>query len=291
MRIRPLMAAALLTLVACSTPPPAPVPTATVTASSPTESSAAATTTQPTAAVTASPAPTGDVGVTVEDGGVRFVIPNGLAVGATSEMVPAGGAGDAQAPPWAIYPEHRRFTLESYAGPADLLRPTIQVFPTEAYRAVSPLADDAIAALQDLLAAQPATPESIPVLPVQNAVQLLRAQVQYLAFDSGRGVRFLTFYAQNAAPLSNPGLLYVYQGLTDDGRYVVSAILPVSAPILDPAAPAVPFPTADASGGFQPEAYEAYLAALVERLNTVGPAEVTPDLSQLDALVQSLQVA
>lgn len=320
---------ALCSLAACAPNPPSPaadVPTATAAATAPASPSPAATTApaSPSPATTAttapaspspatldttitpeapsaatemtatgesaSPAPAGDTGATVDALGVSFVLPPGLASGATGETVPAAGLGDAQAPAWAIYPEHRRFTLQGYAVPSDPLEPTVAVFPLEAYTSAAPMAAEAIALLQNLLTAQTASPESIPVLPVLNAAQLLRAQVQYLPFEAGRGVRFVSFYAQNAAQLSNPGLLYIYQGLTDDGQHLVSVTVPITSPALDAAAPVVPFPTPDATGGFTPEAYQGYITAVTEQLNLLGSAEFTPDLAQIDALVRSIRV-
>ena len=51
-------------------------------------------------------------------------------------------------------------------------------------------------------------------------------------FVSGIGVRFLTEYAQYFVPVNNHDLFYTYQGLTNDGQYWISVILPINHPDL-----------------------------------------------------------
>ena len=55
---------------------------------------------------------------------------------------------------------------------------------------------------------------------------------EYLKFENGSGVRYLTMYGQGFAPINNHDLFYSFQGLTADGRYWVSVIMPVNHPSL-----------------------------------------------------------
>jgi hypothetical protein len=136
-----------------------------------------------------------------------------------------------------------------------------------------------------------AAPEAIPVLPLLNAAQVIRAQVRYLPFQGGTGVRFVAHYTQNVAPVTNEGIFYIFQGISGDGRYYVSAFLPVSAAALDPSSPdAVPFPTPDPSGVGSGEASQRYLADVTRQLDSLEPSGYTPNLEQLDALVGSSEV-
>ena len=74
----------------------------------------------------------------------------------------------------------------------------------------------------------------IPAAPADPSMpgKMFHAQYQVFPFGSGGGIRYLTLYAQYYAPINNHDLFYTYQGLTNDGKYWVSAILPINNPIL-----------------------------------------------------------
>jgi hypothetical protein len=110
-------------------------------------------------------------------------------------------------------------------------------------------------------------------------------------------MRFLTQLGQDAWPIHNAGLVYVFQGMTNDDSYYISAFLPVTTPVLpdkvdDPAtAPAingVSFPVFN-SPDFNSE-YTRYRQAVIDKLNATSPDEFTPSLTQLDELIESMQV-
>jgi hypothetical protein len=110
-------------------------------------------------------------------------------------------------------------------------------------------------------------------------------------------VRVLTQFAQNAWPINNEDLVYVFQGLTHDGRYYISAFLPVSAPFLPdhvdephtvPAVDGVIFPRFDSSS-FN-SLYDRYQRTITQKLDSTPPEEFSPTLSNLDELIESLQV-
>ena len=63
-------------------------------------------------------------------------------------------------------------------------------------------------------------------LPLMNAVQQMHTRVEYVQFKGGEGVSYLAQYAQGPVPVNNGELFYTFQGLTDDGEFYVSAILP-----------------------------------------------------------------
>ena len=123
-----------------------------------------------------------------------------------------------------------------------------------------------------------------------NAGQIFSAHMQLIDFKSGKGVRFLTQYDQYAAPVNNHELVYEFQGLTNDGKYYIVAVLPVSSSILpedekpeSPVPPGgVPLPASvpDAS----------YYDAVTQALNGMYPDSFNPSLFQLDTLISSITV-
>ena len=122
-----------------------------------------------------------------------------------------------------------------------------------------------------------------PYLPLSNQAQLMHAQVQYLDFKNGQGVRFLTQLGQGMALVNNNELIYTFQGLTGDGKYYIAAVLPVTDPDLPAGVEAGP--QATAFGNFRD-----YLSGLVTSLNGKTGDAFTPSLLKLDDLVRSMEV-
>lgn len=148
-------------------------------------------------------------------------------------------------------------------------------------------AREKIAAFQQLLAQRPSAFDGeVPVLPVVNAAQTVQAQVQWLDFDGGSGVRFLTSHSQEVAPVANDRLTYIFYGMTDDGLHGITAVFPIAASAL----PDTPPVLSDEEMDNLNVNYDAEMAAVTEQLNALVDAEFSPQLSQLDALVQSVTV-
>ena len=234
-----------------------------------------------------SPASTGGV---VSQDNVSFTVPLGVATGAEAEKV-AAVTDDNNSPAWEIAPEHLKFTLTGYQLQDKFLTPQIFVYPAGEYAKLSPGAAEQI---QKLKAIQAGTPLSKDTLPkwVTNAAQIMAAKMQVVPFQHGRGVRFLTQYDQYPAPVNNHELFYQFQGLTDDGKYYIVAILPVTSSILaEDEKPESPVP----SGGVQLPAGggpdQAYYDAVTKALDGMYEDSFNPSLFQLDALIQSITVA
>lgn len=70
---------------------------------------------------------------------------------------------------------------------------------------------------------------SLDVLPSQNADQKLIVKKQKIAFNGGYGVRFISFYTQEDSKVNGDELLYVFQGLSNDENYLISAVIAIKA--------------------------------------------------------------
>ena len=219
--------------------------------------------------------------------GVSFSYDAGIASDVLCETVPATGPAGSDMAEWEVGPEHLVFSFVDYALPETFLDPHIIVYPVGEFEALSEIAGNVIATLGQILADSPAVPVSVPILPVFNAGQLIRTQFAFLDFQNGSGVRFLTQLGQAYAPINNENLIYVYQGLTDDGAYYVSAILPVSHLSLSPDGPEIP---GDDFAAFA-ENFETYAHQIEVVLDGQDASTFTPDLSSLDAMLGSLTVA
>lgn len=240
---------------------------------------------------TASPVATStfDTGGVVSLNNVSFTLPLGVASDAQSEMVSAATDTNT-APWWEIAPAHLKFTLTGYQLQGKFLEPRIFVYPAEEYAKLNSNAAEQIEKLKAVLAGAPFTKESMPSW-VMNAGQLMTAKIQVIDFQSGRGVRFLTQYAQYPALINNRELFYLFHGLTNDGKYYIVATLPVTSSILaEDEKPESPVP----AGGVQlPQGTlpnQAYYDAVTKALDAMYEDSFNPSLFQLDALIQSITV-
>jgi len=273
------LSTALILIMACNLP-------SQFTPTSPTETSAPAITAPTNTPITISD--------TVTLNNVTFAIPRDLAKDALTEMISA--TTDPNGPTWGNAPAHSEFTLTSYQLQDKFHKPKIYVYPAQEYAALSEGAAESIKRLQTGLANTNTswTSDALPFIPFFNAGQVFAGQIQIINFQTGSGVRFLTEYAQSFATINNHDLFYHFQGLTDDGKYYIIVIMPITAPMLaadeKPDSPipsdGVPFP------GFNdpnPD-FMGYYNAVTEKLNATAPDSFAPNLSTLDNLVKSIIV-
>jgi len=228
--------------------------------------------TQPPAEATQPPASTtGDITLDL----------SGAAQDVTVETVEAVASADG--PTWAAAPEHRRVSLVGYPASNHLVQPQIFVFPVADLAGANERAGQMATDLQGLLQARQPV-DQMPFLPLTNDVQVMHAQVQYLDFKNGSGVRFLTQFNQGPVPINNVQLIYTFQGLTGDGKYYIAAVLPVTHPEL-PATSEVTAQTTEELNNFQTT-----VAETVTWLDQQPGSSFTPDLAKLDALIQSIEL-
>jgi hypothetical protein len=226
--------------------------------------------------------PTGD---SVSYEGVSFTLDPSVASGASGQVVPENPS-SADGPYWDVNPQYVKISLNGYPLTGTFWSPVIAVYPVADYRRLSPPADQMIDELEAFLAEKPEQTDQIPFLRVVNAGQVFHSNVQYLDFQNGNGVRFLTLYAQYPAPVNNHDLFYTFQGLTADGNYVISIILPANHPSLLASADELSSDEFDAIV----KDYDNYRAEIAATLSAQPASSFTPDLAKLDALVTSLAI-
>lgn len=273
----------LLAGLACNLPVAnqTPAPTAQVTlAASGTEAQPPATA-QPSSTP---PAPTQTPQPDVNFEGISFSYDHSLASGVESTIVPATTYEDA--PIWDINPEFVQFNFNDYILSDRFHTPAIRVFPIADYQQIAPDVTDVVARLKQFLETCPSNPEEIPFLPFWNAAQMLQSKIQCFEFKNGKGVRFVTQYGQAAYPINNNSLFYGFQGLTSDGQYVVTAVLPVSHPSLPEQGDNPPNGDWDAFY----ENFAPYIQNLEQSLNQQPDNSFTPSLVLLDEMIGSIQV-
>lgn len=205
-----------------------------------------------------------------------------LQVETNCEQVPAQTETD-----FLSVPAHTRLNLAGYPVAPAFHEAQVNVFPVEAYRALDDNASERIDQLQDLLERRPARVEGpLPFLPVWNAAQTMAVKFAYVEFSNGSGVRYLAQYGQSAWPINNEDLFYTFQGLTADGEYYLSVVLPVTHPDLPP--------DGDSYIGEEYDAfiasYAQYLEEVVDQLEDSASKSYHPRLTELDAVIETLSV-
>ncbi len=252
-----------------------------------TTESAAATPTVTTSAVSQQPVP-------VSFGGVSFTVPAGLAQSARSELTPANLT-NPDVPVMAGTPAHLNFKLDGYALPMDSVIFGINIYPAELYARFDAIIVKQIDGMKNVLASGASDQASLPFLPIYNAGQVFHAQFKIIPFQSGNGYRFLSKIAQDASPVTNQSLLYIYQALSSDGQYVISLVLPVQSVILPESLDKL---TTPAGGVNAPDLndpdygnkYKAYIDQVSQALTNQPADKFTPNLDTLDQLVGSINL-
>jgi len=221
-------------------------------------------------------------GTLFTDDNLSFVIPTGIATSATEEVVQAVPPSEGT-PWWGVYPEHRQYHLEGYALTDVFHRVDVYLYPIEEYVAMNEDVGIGIETLQSLIANpnQP-LPERLPFLPTFNASQMFYSNFGNMTFQNGSGIRYITEFSQFPHTISNIGIFYTFQGITNDGVYYVSAILPINVDFL------VGYPTPTDQGDFV--FIESEVIRVTDQLNNTSSDSFTPKLTVLDTLIQSINV-
>jgi hypothetical protein len=169
------------------------------------------------------------------------------------------------------------------------------VYPATAYGEMYSGAFESIHRLTNIIYSPGTTisSEKLPAVPFFNAQQVFASNVQLISFQNGKGVRFLTEYAQYAASANNHDLFYQFQGLTDDGAYII-AILPITVPVLaetSDGGAVLPLGGIPYSYFADPQAdMQGYYTDVTALLNAMPQEAFSPTINKLDLLIQSMKI-
>ena len=240
---------------------------------------------------------------TTAHGGVSLTYDDGLAREVKAEAVPAAPLESADEKPDGVYPEHVRFTLVGLNGaPADSFEPVLRVSSVAEYLkafSVSPGyvkgARSTLDELRRLIRRRPAMLKgNVPALPFADATEVFHARVKYLRFRGGSGVAFLTQSQQDYELLNSQHAAYSFRGLTDDGRFYVTADLPVGAPALAATRDAQSHEgytlPREVGTRLARQRYAAYVERVRRKLERLSAAQFGPDLRLYDELLSSIEI-
>jgi hypothetical protein len=216
-----------------------------------------------------------------------------------ANLVEATPYDDSQPPGAMGLPEHIQINF-GVTDPGDVQfgDPIVYIIPTDEYKqlwdeAGNTNVSERLRGLEDILAERPdLATASFTVLPYE-AYRVMGAgnlgtvsQLEYLDMPWGSGFRFVATPMQGVGVILNRSLVYIEQGLTDDGAYLVTFIYP---PIL----------TSVLSDSVEEVSEEEYQQAIndwatyrqeeEDLLNSLSASDWEPDLTILDEVIGSLQ--
>jgi hypothetical protein len=219
----------------------------------------------------------------VEYNGITLCYDPSIAQGVTTTTIPAANAPD---DPWFAAPQTEQIEFTGYSTGQKFHKPQVQVYSVEEFMSQNPNSAEDITKLQQYIANQPNIPAGpIPFLPPWNAMQLFNLMPAFVNFQNGQGIRYLAEYGQYSAPVNNTDLFYTFQGITNDGKYYVSVILPVTHPSLPP--------DYQVDKALQDQIladYQAYLAGILPGLSAQSLNSYSPNITLLDAMIQSMKI-
>lgn len=240
--------------------------------------------------------------------GVSFTYPVSLASEVKSETKPAAVLVGETDKPEGVVPAHTAFTFKgAYAlrHESAFFTPEVSIYHIQKYKealAKSPAYvqsfESDVQSLKAILDARPASIErEVPFLPFgTDATQAFVSHLKYMNFKNGRGLIFLTQFNIEPSLVNNQGLIYVFQGLTDDGLYYVSARFPVTLPFLPAGYQSKTFEKYSLSmfhGSDEKsnqENYKQYLETIKRRIVDLPAKTFQPNLTLVDNLIRSLCV-
>lgn len=230
---------------------------------------------------------------TVSYSPLTFTIPPRIADGASMLTFPRLDSDDAAW--WEKTPGHLQVSLaDTYLLQGKTHQPAIYVYPALAYAELLPPAFESIHRLDNFLYAPNNIPalSELPGVPFFNTQILFASQIQQVNFQNGSGIRYVTEYAQYAAPANNTDLFYTFIGLTTGGEWYVVAVFPLTSPVLAETSDAgAPLPERGLAYPTDPAAnMAAYYIGITDLLNAQLPESFTPHLAELDQLIQSMRI-
>lgn len=216
-------------------------------------------------------------------GDLRFVAAINLFQGFECQIVPPSNSADQ--PSWELGSSYTKVNLKNYALANMFHQPVIYLIPLDELNQDDPQMAATASLLQSIVTG--VTPldslEVLPLLPPFNAGEMFHVKAGKLDFKNGSGIRFITAYTQSIARVTNDILIYVFEGITSDGKSLVTVILPIKNS-------ALPAPDNSAVDQQFVDGYSVYLANIRRTLDSAVGDAYSPTIEELDKFVTGIEV-
>lgn len=136
--------------------------------------------------------------------------------------------------------------------------------------------------------------KEIPYLRFIDASQDFQVKVKHFQFSGGKGILFLTFWSTQYEFPSNRQLRYIFEGLTDDGKYYVLAEMPTKVDFLsDESAEEFEghkIPWGKLNDKDEMKKIVAVKQKIADRLEKLPQNEFQPNLNELEKIISTLKI-
>jgi len=187
--------------------------------------------------------------------------------------------------PWEVMPEHYVIEPNGYPLTDTFHKPRIHVIPAAEYAMMIEGALMMQNYLNELEESRDPNPSSLPMLPILNAGSVFTSRVNYIESEKIHGIEGLTQLAQSFSVINNHELIYTFQGITNDERYWIGIILPITHYSLPADQSGNPF--GDDYETFM-EQYQTYTAAISQTLANSPDDAFTPNYASIQKVVESI---
>lgn len=198
-----------------------------------------------------------------------------------------------------VAPQHSLFTFDLSTGYSPM---QIAVYPIDDFPRMYAVNKSSMNAMQEsindfkkvLKDKNFRVNNQIPFLPFRDAGQSFQVKVKHFPFSGGKGILFLTFWNTEIELPSNRQLRYIFEGLTNDGKYYVLAEMPIK----------VSFLSNESTDEYEDYKIDwkklndkteikrrtKFMQKIVERLEKLSPNEFEPNLYQLEKIISTLKI-
>ena len=203
--------------------------------------------------------------------------------------------------PDSVAPRHILFKIKK----SDKERESnIYIFPIEDFRRMFTIStetrnhfDEKINDLKDATTnLKSRKDELMPRIPFWDGSQTIELKLKQLPFQDGKGVIYLTQFDIEPSLINNEGLMYCFQGLTNDGKYYILAEFAVELSFLPESYQVFEFEEYNLPIYFykEPEKnqkqYKKYTSKIAKRLEKLQQDEFDPNLNYFEELISTLKV-
>ncbi len=212
----------------------------------------------------------------------QVCVPQELASALVASTVAAADSPDI--PFWAVMPEHRVIDLQGYPLTNTFLQPKIHIIPAPDYFIMAEGALMTGNELMEMMESRDTHPKSLPILPLVNAAPVMIARVNYIETEQLHGVEAVTLLAQSFAVINNYSMIYTFQGITNDEKYWIGIVLPVTQNSLPADDSVIP------GGDFQAFAdqYETYSSEVEATLDSAALGSFSPTYDVIQGVINSI---
>ncbi|MFN0140052.1 MAG: hypothetical protein ACKVQW_08195 [Pyrinomonadaceae bacterium] len=238
--------------------------------------------------------------------GVKFQYNSSLADDVSGKVIDEYIPDDQTGRPDGFEPKHLTF---QFKGPnaRKYTQPEISVYPISEYKRTvrnsgeyAKRVENKFQFLRTVLTDKPSVIKGeYPFITYVDATQVIHAHKSYFSFKNGSGIAYLTQFNHGGPYLiNNEQLLYVFQGMTTDGKYLISATFPISAPFLPNESDVTTYKGYTLPNGFydlpnhadNERRYSEYLLSVQSELEATPDGVFVPNLTILEEVFTSMEI-